>query len=342
MPDVPPRSKDHLDGSSDVALVSPDLDSTCGEGGRADLMIVPEAVQGTPESPRERFHVLTVGAGVVGHAEGTALRERGHVVVVSDVDEAVLSQRRREGFRTISMDALSLAGVDVVLISVPTPTSEGETDLHHVEEAVASIGDALGSGSSAEPGRYRVIILRSTVPPGTTDEVLIPLLEAEAGLQAGLDFGVCVCPEYLRQRHAVSDSVAPRLVLIGQLDERSGDVAERLNAGFGCPIYRVPIREAEFQKYAHNLTNASKIAFFNELRRVADAIGVDAESAFRLVACSAEAMWNAEYGTLDLGPYGGPCLPKDLEAFLTWAGRSGLDLPILSAVEQSNHPTPAR
>jgi UDPglucose 6-dehydrogenase len=305
-------------------------------------MIVPEAVQEIPEVPLERFHVLIVGAGVVGHAEGTALRELGHHVAFSDVDEAVLSQRRTEGFRTVPMSGLGLVGVDVMVVSVSTPTSAGGTDLRNLEAAVATIGGALGRASSSEPGRYRVVIVRSTVPPGTTDDVVIPLLEAEAGLQAGLDFGVCMSPEYLRQRMAVSDSVAPLLVVIGQLDDRSGDVAERLNAGFGCPVYRVPIREAEFQKYAHNLCNASKISLFNELRRVAIATGVDAERVFALVAQSAEAVWNAEYGTKDLGPLGGACLPKDLEAFLIWADQQGLDLPMLSAVRQSNYPAQAR
>jgi nucleotide sugar dehydrogenase len=283
-----------------------------------------------------------VGAGVVGHAEGTALRERGHLVAFSDVDDSVLSERRSEGFLTMTMTGLELADVDVVLVSVSTPTSSGGTDLRHLEAAVATIGDGLGRASSPEPERYRVVIVRSTVPPGTTDDVVIPLLEAEAGLKAGLDFGVCMSPEYLRERTAVSDSIAPRVVVIGQLDDRSGDIAERLYTGFGCPVYRIPIREAEFQKYAHNLSNALKISFFNELRKVAIDIGVDAERVFALVAKSAEAMWNAEYGTLDLGPYGGACLPKDLEAFLIWADRQGLDLPILSAVRQSNFPAQAR
>lgn len=304
-------------------------------------MTVPEPILGTAESVGP-LHVLVVGAGVVGHAEGIALLERGHHVVLSDVDEAVLSERRAEGFPTVPMTGLGLVGVDVVLVSVSTPTSAAGVDLRHLEAAVATIGDALGRASGSEPGRYRVVVVRSTVPPGTTDEVVIPLLEAEAGLQAGLDFGVCMSPEYLRERNAVSDSVAPRLVVIGQLDDRSGDVTERLNAGFGCPVYRVPIREAEFQKYAHNLSNALKIAFFNELRRVAISIGVDAERVFALVAQSSEAMWNPEYGTLDLGPYGGACLPKDLEAFLAWADRQGLDLPILSAIRQSNFPAQAR
>jgi nucleotide sugar dehydrogenase len=303
---------------------------------------MPEVIPGSPVSSGEELNVLTVGAGVVGFAEGIALRGHGHQVAFSDIDDALLSERRAEGFQTVPMTRLGLVGVDVVLVSVSTPTSAGAIDLRNLEAAVATIGAALGRDSSSDPRRYRVVIVRSTVPPGTTDGIVIPLLEAEAGLQAGLDFGVCVSPEYLRQRKAVIDSVAPRLVVIGQLDDRSGDVAERLNTGFGCPIYRVPIREAEFQKYVHNLCNASKISFFNELRRVASVIGVDAERAFALVAQSAEAMWNPEYGTLDLGPYGGACLPKDLDAFLTWADRQGLDLPLLSAVRQSNYPAQAR
>lgn len=305
-------------------------------------MIAPEVVQGPPDSPGERLHVLTVGAGVVGHAEGTALRQQGHSVVLSDVDEAVLARRRTEGFETIPMNELELTDIDVVLVSVSTPTSAGVADLRQLGAAAAMIGAALGRASLLEPGRYRVVIVRSTVPPGTTDDIVIPLLEGGAGLRAGLDFGVCMSPEYLRQRLAVSDSAAPRLVVIGQLDDRSGDVAQRLHAGFRCPVYRVPIREAEFQKYAHNLCNASKISIFNELRRVAMAIGVDAERVFALMAQSSEAMWNDEYGTLDLGPYEGACLPKDLEAFLTWANRQGQDLPVLSAVRQSNYPAQAR
>ena len=305
-------------------------------------MIVPDAIHATPEAPSAPFNVVTVGAGIVGHAEGTALRAQGHEVAFGDIDEDVLVQRRAEGLRTVSMSELDLVGVDVILVAVPTPNSAGETDLRHVEAAVATIGEGLGRASLSEPGRYRVVILRSTVPPGTTEQVVIPLLEANAGLLAGPDFGVCVSPEYLRQRMAVSDSVDPRIVVIGQLDERSGDVVERLNAGFGCPVFRVPIREAEFQKYVHNICNASKIALFNELRGVASSIGVDAERVFEQVALSAESLWNPAYGTRDLGPYGGACLPKDVEAFLTWSDRKGLELPIVSAVERSNDPPGAR
>jgi UDPglucose 6-dehydrogenase len=305
-------------------------------------VIVPDAIQGSADLPTGSLSVVAVGAGVVGHAHGAALLQLGHRVAFSDIDEDVLEQRRTEGLPTFAMDQLDLFDVDVVLVAVPTPNADGAIDLRHLESAVATIGGALGRASSAEPGRFRVVVIRSTVPPGTTEEFVIPLLEANAGLLAGSDFGVCVSPEFLRQRIAERDAESPRIVVIGELDARSGDVVERLNAGFGCPLVRIPIREAELQKYVHNLSNAAKIALFNELRRVAISIGADAERVFALAAESAESLWNPAYGTHDLGPYGGACLPKDLEAFLAWGSRQGLDLPILSAIEQSNAPSEVR
>src|SRR5439155_8590755 len=123
-----------------------------GVKGSLDLMTVRELVQASPDSPIQPLHVLVVGAGVVGHAEGTALREHGHDVVFSDVDEAVLAQRRTEGSTTIPMAELDLVGVDVVLVTVSTPTSAGGIDLRQLEAALATIGDALGGASSSEPG----------------------------------------------------------------------------------------------------------------------------------------------------------------------------------------------
>jgi UDPglucose 6-dehydrogenase len=124
-------------------------------------------------------------------------------------------------------------------------------------------------------------------------------------------------------------------MVIGELDARSGDLVERMASPFGCPVHRVPIREAEFHKYVHNLSNASKISFFNEMRVVATSIGVDPDRAFELVTETAESMWNLAYGTLDLGAFEG-CLPKDLHAFLSWAAERGLDLPTLCGIAETN------
>jgi UDP-glucose 6-dehydrogenase len=147
---------------------------------------------------------------------------------------------------------------------------------------------------------------------------------------------VSMTPEYLRHWNALADAAAPRAIVIGELDARSGDLVERLFAPFGSPIHRMPIRAAEFHKYAHNLANAAKISLFNELRETAVSIGVDADRVFGLVTETAEGLWNAAYGTLDLGSFEG-CLSKDVRAFLTWAAERGLELPVVSGAEETNH-----
>ncbi len=283
----------------------------------------------------QTLNVLGVGAGVVGRATGVALRDLGHRVRFADIDDVVVERLRAEGLDAGHMANLDLAGIDVVLVSVQTPTFEDRVDLRYLEAAIADIGEALGRAAAAEPDRYRVVVVRSTIPPGTTEGTLVPVLEARSGLRAGAHFGVSMTPEYLRHWNAQADAAAPRAVVIGELDDRSGDLVERLVAPFGRPIHRMPIRSAEFHKYAHNLANAAKISFFNELREVAASIGADADRVFGLVTETAEGLWNAAYGTLDLGPFEG-CLSKDLRAFLTWAAERGLELPVVSGAEETN------
>jgi len=281
------------------------------------------------------LHVLGVGAGVVGGATGLALRNLGHHVRFADIDDGVVERLRAEGLEASHMANLDLADVDLVLVSVQTPTFEDHADLRSLEAAIADIGEALGRAAASEPDRYRVVVVRSTIPPGTTEDSLIPLLETRSGLRAGEDFGVSMTPEYLRHWNAHADAAAPRAIVIGELDERSGDLVERLVAPLGRPIHRMPIRAAEFHKYVHNLANATKISFFNELREVAASIGVDAGRVFGLVTDTAEGLWNAAYGTLDLGSFEG-CLSKDLRAFLSWAAERGLELPVASGAEGTN------
>ena len=171
---------------------------------------------------------------------------------------------------------------------------------------------------------------------GTTEEVVIPILEEYSGKNAGRDFGICANPEYLRERCAEEDFSNPWIVVIGELDKRSGDLLQEVYHWVDCPIYRIPIKEAEMQKFVHNLFNANKISFFNEMRLVCQQLGLDCEKIFPLVAQSAEAIWNPLYGTRDLGPFGGSCLPKDTIAFLSWAKKRGMEIPLVDAVLKVN------
>ena len=185
------------------------------------------------------------------------------------------------------------------------------------------------------------MIVRSTVLPGLHEEIVIPLLEAEAGLRAGADFGVCVSPEFLRQRSAISDAASPRAVVIGELDARSGDVGERLNAGFGSPCFGSRSRKRNCRSTSTTSPTRPRSSCSTNCERSRWRSG---PTPARVRARRSERRGDVEpgIGTLVLGPVGGPCLPKDLEAFLTWATQEGFEFPIISAVEQSNEPAQTR
>ncbi|MBC7815125.1 MAG: NAD(P)-binding domain-containing protein, partial [Burkholderiales bacterium] len=208
-----------------------------------------------------------IGAGVVGQALGAALAAHGYTVGYIDTNpDTVLALRQRGLQANCPDDALSTA-TDVSFLCVPTPTTDRQADYSLMREAALALGDRLAR-SSAE---YPLVVVKSTVLPGTTQTIIIPALEAASGKQGGKDFGVCVCPEYLREKHAYADALRPPAVVIGVDDVAAGDALEALFKPFDAPIFRLSMRAAELQKYAHNLFNAVKIAFFNEMRGAADA-----------------------------------------------------------------------
>ncbi len=276
--------------------------------------------------------VLIVGSGVVGRGTGKVLAGKGFRVTFTDVDPLVVSQLREEGHEAFGVDQLEKPDADIFVLSVPTYVSQYDNGgPESIKMASASVGEWLSKTS-----RYCLVVVRSTVLPGTTEETIIPILEKYSGMTAGRDFGICVNPEYLRERHAEEDSANPWIVVIGELDKKSGDLLQEIYHWVDCPIYRISLEGAEMQKFVHNLCNANKISFFNEIRVACQRIGLDSEQIFRLVAQSAEALWSPLYGTKDLGPFGGSCLPKDTAAFLSWAKERGIATPLVSTVLKVN------
>jgi UDPglucose 6-dehydrogenase len=280
--------------------------------------------------------VAVVGSGVVGTATGAGLRAVGHRVVFCDVDPARVRLLRARGFD--ALDCLAMAeeqlDVDAYLVSVPTPTVLGQVDLSYVEDAAAAVGRAVGRNRG-----WPVVVVRSTVPPGTTEDVVVPVLEASSGRLAGPDFGVCANPEFLRAATAEADFMDPRVIAIGSLDERSELALRRLYAPWpDVPVVATDLRTAEALKYVSNLYNATKISFFNEMHRLLGAMGADPDVAARAVALGAEGMWNPSYGTRGGAPFGGVCLPKDTMGFLGFLEERGLAglAPILRAAIQVN------
>ena len=166
---------------------------------------------------------------------------------------------------------------------------------------------------------------------------MIPAIEKHSGKKEGKGFGVCVNPEYLREKCALADFEDPWLVVIGESRKKDGDILQCVYDWVICPVYRVSIDEAEMQKFVHNIFNANKIAFFNEMRSACRKLGLDCGLIYYLVTESAEGMWSPKYGIQDYGPFSGSCLPKDTSAFLQFATKElKVDMKILRAVIQSN------
>jgi UDPglucose 6-dehydrogenase len=277
--------------------------------------------------------VLILGSGVVGHATGLGLQHLGHDVTFVDIDDRRLRVLTDEGLDVVHVDDMSLEAVDAVFVCVPTPSTEDGIVLDYLLAACDSLGAALADG-----GRP-LVVFRSTMPPGTTRERLIPRLEDASGKVAGEDFLVVYNPEYLRAHNAAEDFLDFRVLTIGS--ERPGDSAcdamQRMFAGFRAQVTEYTYEEAEFQKYVHNLFNALKISFFNEMRIAGSQVGdLDLESIFALTARTAEGLWNPRYGTLDRGPYGGACLPKDTAAWLGYAAENGLPALMMQAASAVN------
>lgn len=278
-----------------------------------------------------RTKIAIIGAGFVGEATGKGLKKHGNDVTFVDVVEDKIQKLQQQGYSAYLPENYTEITTDVTMFCVPTPTQGDKIQLDYLTEAAKQFAVRLKNHT-----KYHVIVVRSTVPPTTTRQVILPLIEKVSGKKAGVDFGLCMQPEYLREVTAEQDYARPWFILIGQLDKRSGDVLEKIYSKFDAPIERTGLEEAEFQKYVHNVYNAVKIAFFNEMRIIADKHGWDATPVFYATAQSCEGIWNPLYGLRDLGPFDGSCLPKDTRSLLQWAEDRGHTPGILRSVVEEN------
>lgn len=276
--------------------------------------------------------IAIIGSGVVGQATGRGLLSLGHDITFCDINPLVLEKLEKSGLKTCHMENLDGKEYEMFLLSVFTPTIDEKVDLRFLFSAVASVGKAIKNKRD-----YSVMTMRSTVPPGTLEDQFIPALERFSGKKAGKDFGVCMNPEFLREKSAEKDFKNPWVVVMGCLDRKSEQIMDELYESIDCPKIHLSLKEAEMMKYVHNLWNANKISFFNEMRMVSEVKGIDADKIFGAVILSAEASWNKEYGIKNFGPFGGTCLPKDTLGFLTWARENlGKRLPLLESVIKVN------
>ena len=243
--------------------------------------------------------------------------------------------------------AAAVADSELTFIAVGTPTTDGAVDLRYVESAAVAIGGALRSRRA-----WHVVVVKSTVVPGTTTGPVRRWLEASSGLVAGRDFGLAVNPEFLTEGTAVRDFTEPDRLVIGADDERTQYTVKTLYDNFDHSIPRLLVNPttAEFIKYASNALLATMISFSNELARLASRVGdVDALDVMRGVHLSGylSPVRHGERATAPIAAFleagcgfGGSCLPKDVRALIGRGRELGLDMPLLESVMTVNDGQP--
>lgn len=327
-------------------------------------MTLPSAVSPSASSPtsaaapdsenRERKSNLRVsifGLGYVGTVTAGCLAHDGHEVVAVDpiqtkvslinggqtpiieanIGELIASSVQAGRLRATTDPVQAVRETDISIVCVGTPSqANGNLDLRYIRRICEQIGQAISDKSSRH-----VVVIRSTVLPGTMRDIVLPTLEEASGKKAGADFGVCHNPEFLREGSAVKDFNAPPKTVIGELDAASGDVLARLYSKLSAPLIRTDLETAEMVKYVDNSWHALKIGFANEIGNLCKSLSIDAHQVMQ-VFCQ-DTKLNISPAYLQPGfAFGGSCLPKDLRALTYAAKMRDLTLPIMTAILPSN------
>ena len=239
--------------------------------------------------------ILIIGGGVVGKATGKGLIAKDHNVIFVDNNPKVVNDMKTHGFNACHIDEYPDKQGDITMICVSTPTnSEGNIDYSSINSTSINIGKWLKINNN---NSYHLVTVRSTIPPFTTRNMILPLIEKHSQLKAGTDFGITMQPEFLRAISSENDFLNPWVTVIGEYDSKSGDILYDIYKDFGDKIYRTDLETAEFMKYIHNCFNATKISFSNEMWLLGQQLGLDTNIALKLATESAEGYWNSIYGT---------------------------------------------
>ena len=303
------------------------------------------------------MRISIFGLGYVGTVSAGCLADDGHEVVgvdplptkvdlinrgqspiiETDIGEIVAATVKAGRLRATSDPVQAIRETELSFVCVGTPSqANGNLDLRYIRRICEQIGEALKSKSA----RHTVVI-RSTILPGTMHKMVIPTLEEFSGKKAGVDFGVCNNPEFLREGSAVKDFRQPPKTVIGESDQASGDILAALYKKLDAPLIRTNLETAEMVKYVDNSWHALKIGFANEIGTLGKSLGVDAHEVMKIFCQDRKLNISTAY----LSPgfaFGGSCLPKDLRALSYQAKMHDLQLPILTSILPSNEMQIAR
>ncbi len=291
------------------------------------------------------------GMGYVGAVTAACLANEGHQVVGVDINRDKIEQLSNgqspivedrigdiikntaaDGSLTASMDAkAALNDTEVSIVCVGTPSlPNGDVDLSYVHRVTERAAQILKNKKE-----FHTFIYRSTVPPGTTERVVIPLLEEVSGKKIYVDFDVCFNPEFLREGSSVDDFYNPPFTVVGQQTEASGTVVKEIFSFLTAPFETTSIKTAEMLKYVCNTYHALKVCFGNEIGSLARRMGVDGHELMRLFMLDEKQNLSGMY----LKPgfaYGGSCLPKDVRGLLYQAKNHDFGAELIRSIPRSN------
>src|SRR6266852_1473593 len=307
-----------------------------------------------PSSHRRRGKTLRLsifGLGYVGAVSAGCLANDGHNVIGVDpvqtkielinsgrspiieaeIDEIIASNARAGRLRATDNQAQAIRETELSFVCVGTPSqANGNLDRRYIRRICEQIGQAL-----KDKATRHTVVIRSTVLPGTMHGIVIPVLEELSGKKAGVDFGLCHNPEFLREGSAVKDFNSPPKTVIGELDKASGDILATLYRKIDAPLIRTDLETAEMVKYVDNCWHALKIGFANEIGNLCKALAIDSHEVMNIFCQDKKLNISSAY-LLPGFAFGGSCLPKDLRALGYKAKVHDLDLPILSSILPSN------
>ena len=252
-------------------------------------------------------------------------------IIETEIGEIVEAAAKSGRLRATTNSVEAIRDTELSFVCVGTPSqANGNLDLRYIRRICEQIGEALQNKTARH-----IVVIRSTILPGTMRNSVIPTLEEFSKKKAGVDFGVCNNPEFLREGSAVKDFRNPPKTVIGELDRASGDMLASLYEQLEAPLIRTNLECAEMVKYVDNSWHALKIGFANEIGNLCKSLSLDAHEIMRIFCQDHKLNLSSAY-LLPGFAFGGSCLPKDLRALSYQAKMHDLQLPILTSILPSN------
>jgi UDPglucose 6-dehydrogenase len=299
------------------------------------------------------MRISVIGTGYVGAVTGTCLAELGHQIIFvgrdtkkldlinsgkspvfePQLDQLLEKNKKRIGTTADVSDAVRKTKLTFICVGTPSK-NDGSIDLDQIRDVSRTIGKSLGSDNN-----FHTIIVKSTVLPGTTETLVLPILERESKKKAFVDFGIGSNPEFLKEGTAVDDFFHTDRIVIGTNDQKTRKVLEKLYQPLNAPIYTTNIRTSEMIKYTSNAFLATKISFANEIGNLCKKMGIDSYDVFRGVGMDSRI--SPHFFRSGIG-FGGSCFPKDVRALIAHARTLGVEPQILNAVIGTNEDQPAK